>query len=351
MGDWFSKQLLAWYDEHGRKELPWHRDRSAYRVWVSEIMLQQTQVATVIPYFERFMARFPTVHDLAAAPRDEVLGYWSGLGYYARARNLHAAAREVVERFGGDFPETPEELQSLPGIGRSTAAAIAAQAFNQRAAILDGNAKRVLARYHGVEGWPGRTAVANELWEYAEQHTPHERVRDYTQAIMDLGATVCTRRNPGCAACPVRTGCIGYARNNPEAYPGSKPRKEKPEKTRWMLLIEDGDGRLLLEERPPTGIWGGLLSLPEADPALQPEEVPEHCEHALGVETGMPDCLEPFRHTFSHYHLWIQPLKLAARRTTSARDDGRLRWMTREQALDAGLPAPIRTLLDHRASH
>ena len=346
MGDWFAQQLLDWYDRHGRKELPWHCDRSAYRVWVSEIMLQQTQVTTVIPYFERFMERFPTVNDLASAPREDVLGYWAGLGYYARARNLHAAAIEVVERFNGDFPQDPEQLQSLPGIGRSTAAAIAAQAFDQRAAILDGNAKRVLARYHGVEGWPGKTAVANELWEHAEQHTPNERVCDYTQAIMDLGAMVCTRRNPACAACPVRTGCIGYARNNPEAYPGRKPKKEKPEKTLWMLLIEDGEGRLLLEKRPPTGIWGGLLSLPEADPALQPEEVPDHCESALGVETDMPDSLEPFRHTFSHYHLWIHPLKLSARGTKSLQDGGRLRWITRKQALDAGLPAPIRGLLE-----
>jgi len=231
MGDSFSQQLLDWYDRHGRKELPWHRDRSAYRVWVSEIMLQQTQVTTVIPYFERFMERFPSVHDLASAAREEVLGYWSGLGYYARARNLHAAAIEVVERFGGEFPQDPEQLQSLRGIGRSTAAAIAAQAFDRRAAILDGNAKRVLARYHAIEGWPGKTAVTKKLWDCAEQHTPHERVCDYTQAIMDLGAMVCTRRNPACAACPMRTGCIGYARNNPEAYPGRKPKKENRKNT------------------------------------------------------------------------------------------------------------------------
>lgn len=347
MSDWFSNQLLEWYDRQGRKELPWQRERSPYRVWVSEIMLQQTQVATVIPYFERFMERFPGVQELAAAPCEEVLGYWSGLGYYARARNLHAAAVDVVERFGGEFPADTETLRSLRGVGRSTAAAIVAQAFDKRAAILDGNAKRVLARYHGVAGWPGRTAVANELWEYAEQHTPEERVRDYTQAIMDLGAMVCTRRQPGCTLCPVRDGCVACQRNNPEAYPAGKPKKEKPEKSTWMLLIDDGQGRLLLEQRPPTGIWGGLLSLPEADPALQPGEIPRHCESTLGVETGWPSSLEPFRHTFSHYHLQIHPVQLTARRTRALRDGERLRWLSREKALDAGLPAPIRRLLSN----
>ncbi|XOZ33176.1 A/G-specific adenine glycosylase [Halomonadaceae bacterium KBTZ08] len=345
MTDWFATQLLQWYEQNGRKDLPWHRDRSAYRVWVSEIMLQQTQVTTVIPYFERFMERFPTVHDLASASTDDVLSYWSGLGYYARARNLHKAAITVEEEYGGTFPETQEQLQALPGIGRSTAAAIVAQAHGRRAAILDGNAKRVLARYHAVEGWPGRTAVANELWAHAEAHTPDERIQAYTQAIMDLGAMVCTRRRPGCAACPVRKGCLAYARNNPEAYPGSKPKKDKPEKSVWMLLIEDGEGRILLEKRPPSGIWGGLMSLPEADPALQPEELPDHCEHSLGLETSAPLALEPFRHTFSHYHLWIRPARLTATNTRRLADSGRHQWLQRRDALDAGLPAPIRQLL------
>ncbi len=345
MADSVAQKLLTWYDRHGRKDLPWHRDRSAYRVWVSEIMLQQTQVTTVIPYFERFMERFPAVEDLAGAPQDEVLGYWSGLGYYARARNLHKAAGEVVQRFDGAFPDDPETLETLPGIGRSTAAAIVAQAYGRRAAILDGNVKRVLARYHAVEGWPGRTAVTRELWDHAEQHTPNERIRDYTQAIMDLGAMVCTRRRPGCAACPLRDGCLAYARNNPEAYPGSKPKKQKPEKSVWMLLVEDGDGRLLFEKRPTTGIWGGLLSLPEADPALQPEEVPDHCESELGMEVSAPRELDGFRHTFSHYHLHIQPLRLNAGRALGIRDGERYQWLSRDEALNAGIPAPIRRLI------
>ncbi|WP_077529375.1 A/G-specific adenine glycosylase [Vreelandella utahensis] len=345
MTDWFAEQLLQWYDQHGRKNLPWHRDPSAYRIWVSEIMLQQTQVTTVIPYFERFMERFPTVEDLAAASTDEVMGYWSGLGYYARARNLHKAAITIVEQHDGAFPEGQDAIQQLPGIGRSTAAAIVAQAHGQRAAILDGNAKRVLARYHAVEGWPGRTAIANELWEHAEAHTPDERIQAYTQAIMDLGAMVCTRRRPGCAACPVREGCLAYARNNPEAYPGSKPKKEKPEKSVWMLVIEDGEGRILLEQRPPSGIWGGLMSFPEADPALQPEELPEHCETSLGLETSEPETQEPFRHTFSHYHLWIRPVRLTAISTRALQNDRSRAWLHRESALEAGLPAPIRRLL------
>ncbi|MEQ6886523.1 A/G-specific adenine glycosylase [Salicola sp. Rm-C-2C1-2] len=345
MTDWFAQQLLQWYDQHGRRNLPWHRSPSAYRIWISEIMLQQTQVTTVIPYFERFMERFPTVQDLATASTDEVLSYWSGLGYYARARNLHKAAMTIVEDHAGTFPQAQDELQKLPGIGRSTAAAIVAQAHAQRASILDGNAKRVLARYHAVEGWPGRTSVANQLWQHAETHTPNERIQAYTQAIMDLGAMVCTRRRPGCAACPVREGCLAYARNNPDAYPGSKPKKEKPEKSVWMLVIEDGEGRILLEQRPPSGIWGGLMSFPEADPALQPEELPEHCETSLGLQTSEPETLAPFRHTFSHYHLWIQPVKLTAIRTRVLSDNGRHQWLPRQNALEAGLPAPIRRLL------
>ena len=345
MSDSFATRLLQWYDQHGRQNLPWHRDRSPYRVWVSEIMLQQTQVATVIPYFNQFMVRFPDVHELARAERSEVLSHWSGLGYYARARNLHNAAVEIVEHYGGTFPSDPDTLQTLPGIGRSTAAAIAAQAFDVPAAILDGNAKRVLARYHAVGGWPGRAPVLNKLWEHAEAHTPRERVRDYTQAIMDLGSLLCTRRRPGCAACPVSSDCAAYARNNPEAYPASKPKKEKPQRSTWMLLVEDHAGRLLFEERPPSGIWGGLLSLPEADPALQPEEVPDYCTTRLGLEVESPQALEVFRHTFSHYHLDIHPLRLSAGRQTTVADDQRYRWLSREEAQLEGLPAPIRRLI------
>ena len=345
MRDRFADRLLAWYDQHGRHNLPWHLDRNAYRVWVSEIMLQQTQVATVIPYFEAFMARFPDVHALASAPVDDVLSHWSGLGYYARARNLHKAAVQVVGEFGGEFPARQEQLESLTGIGRSTAAAIVAQAFGERATILDGNVKRVLARYHAVPGWPGQTSVLNQLWAHAETHTPNDRARDYTQAIMDLGAMVCTRSKPKCEACPLSSGCQAYANSETRLYPGSKPKKAKPEKTTWMLILEDADGRILLERRPPSGIWGGLWSLPELDPAYGSEELQEACERELGITCSDPDLISGFRHTFSHYHLHIQPARLPVMHNTQVADTDRLRWLHRDQALALGLPAPIRTLL------
>jgi A/G-specific adenine glycosylase len=346
--DSFAEQLLHWYDRHGRHNLPWHHDRNAYRVWVSEIMLQQTQVTTVIPYFRAFMERFPNVASLASAPVDDVLGHWSGLGYYARARNLQKAAQTVMSSFNGAFPQTHEELESLPGIGRSTAAAIMAQAFNRRAAILDGNVKRVLARYHAIPGWPGQTAVLNQLWLHAEQHTPNERVRDYTQGIMDLGALVCTRSRPDCSACPLQQGCAAYAQNEVALYPGSKPKKAKPEKTTWMAILEDKEGRILLERRPPSGIWGGLWSLPELDPALGADELQQACRQQLGLNCNEPDLIDSFRHTFSHYHLHIQPAKLTvASATHSVSEDQQMRWLHRDEALALGLPAPIRTLLTH----
>ncbi|HTN33436.1 MAG TPA: A/G-specific adenine glycosylase [Marinobacter sp.] len=340
-----AENLLHWYDRHGRHNLPWHHDRSAYRVWVSEIMLQQTQVTTVIPYFQAFMERFPDVTSLACAPTDDVLSHWSGLGYYARARNLQKAAQTVVNVFDGVFPQSQKELESLPGIGRSTAAAIIAQAFNKRAAILDGNVKRVLARYHAVPGWPGQSAVLKQLWQHAEEHTPNERVRDYTQGIMDLGAIVCTRSRPACNTCPLQQGCAAYARGEVALYPGSKPKKAKPEKTTWMAILEDSKGRILLERRPPSGIWGGLWSLPELDPALGADELQQACEQQLGLNCNEPDLISSFRHTFSHYHLHIQPAKLTVTSTCIIADDNRMRWLYRDEALSLGLPAPIRTLL------
>ncbi|KPQ29291.1 MAG: A/G-specific adenine glycosylase [Marinobacter excellens HL-55] len=345
MSDRFADRLLAWYDQHGRHNLPWHHNRNAYRVWVSEIMLQQTQVTTVIPYFEAFMATFPDVQTLAQAPEDDVLSHWSGLGYYARARNLHKAAKQVVEAHQGEFPCDQEQLESLTGIGRSTAAAIIAQAFEQRATILDGNVKRVLARYHAVPGWPGQTSVLSALWEHAEAHTPDDRARDYTQAIMDLGAMVCTRSKPKCETCPLSTDCQAYANSETQLYPGSKPKKAKPEKTTWMLILEDAEGRILLERRPPSGIWGGLWSLPELDPAYGSEELQDACERELGIACSNPDLISGFRHTFSHYHLHIQPARLPVIRSTQIADTDRLRWLHRDEALTLGLPAPIRTLL------
>ncbi|MGM0953893.1 MAG: A/G-specific adenine glycosylase [Pseudomonadota bacterium] len=345
MTDSFANRLLDWYDRHGRHDLPWHHNRNAYRVWISEIMLQQTQVTTVIPYFEAFMQRFPTVRDLASAPVDDVLSHWSGLGYYARARNLHKAARQVVEEFEGEFPQEQETLEQLSGIGRSTAAAIIAQAFGKRAAILDGNVKRVLARYHAVPGWPGKTAVLKQLWEHAEAHTPDNRVTDYTQAIMDLGAMVCTRSKPDCRACPLNTDCTAFARNETHLYPGSKPKKAKPEKTTWMVILEDHEGRILLERRPPSGIWGGLWSLPELDPAYGAEELQQACEDELGLACRQPELISGFRHTFSHYHLHIQPARLSVNGSTKVADRDQWQWLHRDEALTLGLPAPIRTLI------
>ncbi|MFO8140570.1 MAG: A/G-specific adenine glycosylase, partial [Marinobacter sp.] len=320
MTDNFAEQLLQWYDQHGRHNLPWHHNRNAYRVWISEIMLQQTQVNTVIPYFEAFMVSFPDVRTLASAPVDDVLSHWSGLGYYARARNLHKAAKQVVEAYHGEFPQDQEALEALTGIGRSTAAAILAQAFGQRAAILDGNVKRVLARYHAVPGWPGQTSVLTQLWQHAEAHTPDTRVRDYTQGIMDLGAIACTRSNPKCDSCPLSAGCQAYAHSETRLYPGSKPKKTKPEKTTWMLILEDADGRILLERRPPSGIWGGLWSLPELDPAYGAEELQDACERHLGLACSDPELISGFRHTFGHYHLHIQPARLPVTGSTRVAD-------------------------------
>ncbi len=345
MTDSFANRLLGWYDHHGRHDLPWHHNRNAYRVWISEIMLQQTQVTTVIPYFEAFMQRFPTVQDLASAPVDDVLSHWSGLGYYARARNLHKAAKQVTDEFGGKFPQDQETLESLSGIGRSTAAAIIAQAFGKRAAILDGNVKRVLARYHAVPGWPGKTSVLKQLWEHTEAHTPHERITDYTQAIMDLGAMVCTRSKPHCQACPLNADCKAFARSETRLYPGSKPKKAKPEKTTWMVILEDHEGRILLERRPPSGIWGGLWSLPELDPAYGAEELQQACEDELGLACHNPELISGFRHTFSHYHLHIQPARLSVNGSTKVADSDQRQWLHRDKALTLGLPAPIRTLI------
>jgi len=345
MPDLFADQLLDWYDNHGRHNLPWHHNRNAYRVWVSEIMLQQTQVATVIPYFEAFMASFPDVQSLASAPEDAVLSHWSGLGYYARARNLHKAAKQIIEAYDGEFPQDQEALESLTGIGRSTAAAILAQAFGKRAAILDGNVKRVLARYHAVPGWPGQSAVLKQLWEHAETHTPDQRVRDYTQGIMDLGAMVCTRSKPKCDSCPLSSGCAAYAEDQTQLYPGSKPKKQKPERTTWMLIFEDSEGRILLQRRPPSGIWGGLWSLPELDPAYGAEELQEACERELGLVCRDPELISGFRHTFSHYHLHIQPARLPVSASTKVSDSESQRWLHRDEALALGLPAPIRSLL------
>lgn len=341
--DAFAPRLLAWFDQHGRKHLPWQQDINAYRVWVSEIMLQQTQVATVIPYFERFMQRFPNVASLADADIDEVLHYWTGLGYYARARNLHKAAIAVVEQYNGEFPIGVAALTSLPGIGRSTAGAIAAIAQGERAAILDGNVKRVLARCFAIEGWPGQTAVANELWEIAEKLTPQTRFADYTQAIMDLGATICVRSSPKCLACPLEAECIARQTGRVAELPGKKPKKAMPVRSTCMLIIENRAGEYLLQRRPSTGLWGGLWSFPE----VEPDDVQEALDRllpGLGTEPGMD--LAHFRHTFTHFHLDVTPVHVKLQDNASQVSESETQcWYSPDAPLEIGLTRPVTKLI------
>ncbi len=339
----FSDQVLAWFKVHGRQHLPWQMDRTPYRVWVSEIMLQQTQVATVIPYFERFMTRFPDVQGLARASQDEVLQLWTGLGYYARGRNLHKCAQIIAIEHHGEFPDSVDELEQLPGIGRSTAGAIISLALNQRAAILDGNVKRVLARYHAIEGWPAKTAVSKKLWAVACEHTPATDFADYTQAMMDLGATVCTRSKPKCIDCPLKSDCVGFKLGTPENYPGKKPKKIIPVKALQFLILQDGLGNALLEQRPSIGIWGGLWSFPELS---HNEDPSRFCSDRFGRVIACE--LSPsFRHTFSHYHLDITPVHITIEPLNRhIADNDRHQWLTYRQWQTLGLPAPVKKLLD-----
>ena len=324
--DSFANRLLAWWDTHGRKNLPWQRGRTPYRVWVAEIMLQQTQVSTVVPYFERFAARFPTVDALARADLDEVLHLWSGLGYYARARNLHRAAGIVAREHGGVFPETLAAVQALPGIGRSTAAAIIAQSSGQRAAILDANVKRVLARRHRVAGAISSAATLDTLWRLADAHTPAERVADYTQAIMDLGATVCRRSRPRCGECPVQSDCLAHAGGDPERYPERAPRRQRRlERSRFFVVV-DPQGACLVERRPPRGIWGGLWSPPERAAGesvngflAQAGIAPELVEQVLAADV--------FRHGFTHFDLDVEPVYVRLKSRPAQVRESAGRWI------------------------
>jgi A/G-specific adenine glycosylase len=337
----FAARVLAWFDEHGRKDLPWQRDIHPYRVWVSEIMLQQTQVATVIPYFERFMGSFPDVTALADASEDDVLGHWSGLGYYARARNLHASARIIRDDHGGSFPEDFESVVALPGIGRSTAGAILAIACGQRHAILDGNVKRVLARHDAVDGWPGTTRVATALWSLAEARTPTERVNDYTQAMMDLGATLCTRSRPACDDCPVQADCVAFASGETDRYPGKKPKRDKPLRQTTMVLAVSGS-ELYLERRPASGIWGRLWSLPETD-----GDAEAWCRATLSGAPAEVVEWSTLRHSFSHYDLDIQPVVLRIDNATNTlHDSDHARWVPLDADLPGGIAAPVRKLIE-----
>ena len=335
--------LLAWFDRHGRKDLPWQQDPTPYRVWVSEVMLQQTQVSVVIPYFERFTARFPDLPALAAGELDSVLALWSGLGYYARARNLHRAAVLAAEGHGGALPNDIDALMALPGIGRSTAGAILSLSLGQRHPILDGNCKRVLARRFGVDGWPGDARVLKALWALAERETPGERVAHYNQAMMDLGATLCTRANPDCARCPLISHCVARAQGRTRELPAPRPPKHLPERAAQLLVVRDRRGAILLEQRPPSGIWGGLWSLPEiaadCDPAAW-------CRDRLGTPPERLEMLPTRRHTFSHFRLTMGVVQVwvptAADRVS---DQPGQTWAARADIARMGLPAPVRRII------
>jgi A/G-specific adenine glycosylase len=339
----FSARVLAWHARHGRKDLPWQRDPAPYRVWISEIMLQQTRVAAVIPYFERFVRRFPDLQALAGADGDEVLHLWSGLGYYARARNLHRAAIQLCERHGGAFPQEIEAVARLPGIGRSTAGAILALSAGQRHPILDGNVKRVLARHAAVPGWPGAPATAQRLWAIAEERTPHRQVAPYTQAMMDLGATLCTRSRPLCAQCPVAADCAARHAGEVARYPTPRPRRELPVRTVRMLMLCNEAGEVLLQRRPPAGIWGGLWSLPECG---MDDDVARWCAEHLRVHAQRVRAWPRLRHTFSHFHLDITPVQARVDDADSAlMEGGDALWYNTCERQPLGVPAPVERLV------
>ncbi|HKJ70592.1 MAG TPA: A/G-specific adenine glycosylase [Gammaproteobacteria bacterium] len=333
----FARDLLEWYRRQGRT-LPWRGLADPYPIWVSEIMLQQTRVETVRPYYRRFLERFPDIGSLADAGEDEVLALWSGLGYYSRARNLHAAARRIRDEHGGVFPRDYEAVVALPGIGPSTAGAILSAAFNQDHAILDGNVKRVLARIDAVREFPGRSPVERQLWQRARELTPAGRAGEYNQAIMDLGATLCARARPDCRECPVRAHCRAYALGVAEELPVRKPAREKPVRTAWLALVESGDG-LLLERRPPTGFWGGLWCPPLVDrEAEDPAEAATALCRRLGGEFAVTGHEPAFRHTFTHFHLDLHPVRL---RWHSAAAEGDLVWAGPADRDRLGLPAAV----------
>lgn len=357
----FAHHLLTWYDKQGRKDLPWQQDITPYRVWISEIMLQQTQVQTVIPYYNRFMQRFPGIKDLAAASEDEVLHFWTGLGYYARARNLHKTSKIVLNDYQCNFPSDPIKLEKLPGIGRSTAGAIVSIACQQRAPILDGNVKRVLTRYLAIEGYPGTSSVSKTLWAVAEDLTPSIRVADYTQAIMDLGATVCTRGSPRCEACPLTRECLARKNHSIDQYPGRKQAKPLPTKNTLMLVIANAEKEILLEKRSNQGIWGGLWGFPECQEKDLSERLAQLNLPPEQVE--LAEELYPFRHTFTHFHLHITPIhmKLKAKADTSGKisiinppsitsrveDANGNMWFHPKNGVKIGLTAPVTRLMKH----
>jgi A/G-specific adenine glycosylase len=336
----FAQRLIDWQRRHGRHDLPWQNTTDPYRVWLSEIMLQQTQVTTVVGYYTRFLERFPDLPSLAAAPVGDVMALWSGLGYYARARNLHTCARTLMERHGGAFPREPAAIAALPGIGRSTANAIAVFCFGAQVPILDGNVKRLLCRSLGVDGFPGTPAVESRLWRDAAALLPANDVATYIQAQMDMGATVCTRTRPRCGTCPLAEDCVARREDRVAALPTPRPRKAVPERRATLLVLRAAD-RVLLEERPPAGIWGGLLSLPELpDDAA----VAAYCEQRLGLRLLTVSPAPTFSHAFTHFRLHIRPLLCAVEPLPQATEPG-LRWVERKDLARAALPTPVRKIL------
>jgi A/G-specific adenine glycosylase len=332
----FASRLLDWWSMHGRKDLPWqNQPRDIYRVWISEVMLQQTQVSTVVDYFEAFTRRFPDIKALAAATEDEVLNAWSGLGYYARARNLYATAKRISDL---GWPGDLEGWMSMPGVGRSTAAAVLAQTHGQCHAILDGNVKRVLARHAGIDGWPGRSQVLRQLWTEAESRTPAEQVADYTQAIMDLGSIVCTARQPNCDSCPVATDCVARSSDRQTELPAPRPRRTLPERETHWLIARREDGAVMLKHRPPTGVWGGLWSPPEAADAPGLAQL----ARSLGVEVATT--AEPFRHAFTHFRLTIHPHLASPYRARGVSDDECIWFRLGDDTV--GVPRPLSVLME-----
>jgi A/G-specific adenine glycosylase len=342
----FTQRLLAWFEVHGRHNLPWQQNRTPYRVWVSEVMLQQTQVATVIPYYERFMARFPEVQSLAAAPLDEVLHLWTGLGYYARARNLRACAQALVAHHGGEFPGDIEAVTALPGIGRSTAGAILALSRGMRHPILDGNVKRVLARVFGIAGDPSSAAVIAALWLQSDACTPTVEVGAYTQAIMDLGATVCSRSSPACTVCPMSTGCVAALEGRQEELPGRKARRARGSREATLLIAEtDSDGSIavLVERRPMVGLWGGLWSPPQFESEFA---ALDWCRREIGEPEVESRALAPIHHAFTHFDLRLNPLRVRCQPGAMVHDGDDRLWYRLGSPPRVGLPQPIHALFE-----
>ncbi|PCJ17520.1 MAG: A/G-specific adenine glycosylase [Gammaproteobacteria bacterium] len=341
----FSSDVIDWQKKHGRKNLPWQKNRNAYRVWVSEIMLQQTQVATVIPYYQRFMAVFPSLTELANAPQDQVLQLWTGLGYYARARNMHKTAQLLVAEQQGQWPQDLQALIDLPGIGRSTAGAILSLGMNKKGVILDGNVKRVLARYHCVEGWPDSSKTNKLLWGHAETYTPNRGSKTFNQGMMDLGASLCSKKAPQCSLCPLQQRCEAFATHSQEQFPHTKPKVKLPQKTTSMLMIIRNKNQVLLQQRPPQGIWGGLWGFPECDVQDQ-ASIEEHCVSQLGVKVDVLSTWRPIKHTFSHFQLTISPIELSYKRSRNQISESSPSvWHHFNETPSFGVATPIKKIL------